>query len=1252
VAWTALKLATRLGDEGARLTRATTAFAMILLLSFAAPAGTVARDANPAPASAGGATTSWIVTVQPGIDARSAAPGLARRAGGMAGRIYEHALHGFVFHGSAQAAAALKGAPGIRTVVADRPLKIVADTLTPGIKRIRADHPTADNAHQRGYTGAGARVAVIDTGIDLTHPDLVAGIDANLGLNCITAGPPQDGHGHGTHVAGIIGAGVNGIGVVGVAPDARLVPIKALNDQGEGESSNVICAIDYVTGLNTDGDPSNDVDVVNMSLGGSGDVGNCQDGGLREAICTSVAAGVVYVAAAGNSATDASTFIPAAFPEVITVSALTDFDGEPGGLAGCQFVLELFWFACDDELAIFSNFGSGIDVTAPGVSVYSTWTGGGYMSASGTSMAAPHVAGVAALVRAAHQSYTPAQIQTLLERTGELPDGSSAAPACGSSAQWAGDPDGIAEPLVNALNAVLGSSGDALPTVTLTPADGASGLTGSVTLAALASHPNGIASVQFFVDGTSLGTDTSVPFQATWDALSTFDGSHVIRAKATATTGEFACQTNTVTTGTGAIQGSWVGTFGVDGYAFGGWNDDSSTGDLVVLPNATLTVEQGTRFVWANPTTDVRGLQSPDQSQRRAATWFDDTQLRLRLDFNAAYSGTMHLYVVDWDSTTRRQNVTVTDGTTTKTIAMASSYNAGAWLHFPISVPAGGSVHITADYVAGYNPTINGILLGGPGLPPGPPPPPPSEVDSPGAQGNWVGTYGADGYALGGWNGGTDLVVLPNATLNLEQGTRFTWANPTTDVRGLQNPSQTERRAATWVHDTQLRLRLDFSAAYSGNLHLYVVDWDSTTRRQNVTVTDGTTSKTIAMTNSYNVGAWLHFPINVAAGGTVRITADLVAGYNPTINGLFLGGVGPPPPPPPPPGNWVGTYGVDGYALGAWNGGTDLVALPNATLTVEQATRFVWASPTTDSRALESPDRAERRATIWYHDSQIRLRLDFGAAYSGVLHIYVVDFDSTTRRQNITVTDGTTTKTETMTNSYNQGTWLHFPISVPAGGSVHITADYVAGYNATISGLFLGGASSSTTVPGQPTLTATAGNGQVALAWTTPANGGSPISAYRLYRGTTSGSLSLYQALGVVTSYTDTSASNGTTYYYQVSAVNAVGEGTRSTERSATPTAPPTVPSAPLGFTATQASPKGIDLAWSPPASNGGSVITGYRIYRSTTSGSESFLTAVGVVTTYKDTATKKGTRYYYIVRAVNAVGEGPASAQASAIAR
>jgi titin len=192
-----------------------------------------------------------------------------------------------------------------------------------------------------------------------------------------------------------------------------------------------------------------------------------------------------------------------------------------------------------------------------------------------------------------------------------------------------------------------------------------------------------------------------------------------------------------------------------------------------------------------------------------------------------------------------------------------------------------------------------------------------------------------------------------------------------------------------------------------------------------------------------------------------------------------------------------------------------------------------------------------------------------------------------------------------------------------------------------------------TTVPGTPTLTATAGNGQVALSWTTPADGGSPITGYRLYRGTSSGNLSPYQSLGTGAGYTDSGVTNGTTYFYAVSAVNAIGEGSRSSERSATPTAPATAPGAPQNVTAVPHQSKGINLAWAAPSSDGGSPVTEYRIYRSTAPGQETLLTTVSATArTYRDASTRRGTRYYYIVRAVNSVGVGQPSAEVTAIAK
>src|SRR5213080_3617904 len=180
-------------------------------------------------------------------------------------------------------------------------------------------------------------------------------------------------------------------------------------------------------------------------------------------------------------------------------------------------------------------------------------------------------------------------------------------------------------------------------------------------------------------------------------------------------------------------------------------------------------------------------------------------------------------------------------------------------------------------------------------------------------------------------------------------------------------------------------------------------------------------------------------------------------------------------------------------------------------------------------------------------------------------------------------------------------------------------------------------------------LAATGGNAQVTLTWQAPAsNGGSPITNYKIYRGTTSGGETLVATIGNQLSYSDGGLTNGVTYYYQVSAVNNVGEGPKSNEASATPTAPATPPGAPQGLGAT-AGDATVTLTWSAPSSNGGSPITNYRIYRSTTGGGETLQATIGNVLTYSDTSVTNGVTYYYQVSAVSNVGEGPRSNEASA---
>jgi subtilisin len=281
----------------------------------------------------------------------------------------------------------------------------VPPVIPTGVLRIAANqNPIADI---QGNGGAiDVDVAVLDTGIS-PHPDLnVAG-----GVDCIGGGT-GDGNGHGTHVAGTIGALDNGFGVVGVAPGARLHPVRVLNDQGAGSSITVICGLEWVLAN------AGSIDVVNMSLGG--DAGfpqqtTCLNDAEHMAVCNVVNAGIPVIVAAGNDTMDAATQTPANFDEVITVSALSDFNGQPGGGAAATGRSDI-----DDSFANYSNFGSEVDITAPGTCILST-VPGGYDTFSGTSMATPHVSGAAALYVAFDQAATPDEIRDYLLGNGSVP---------------------------------------------------------------------------------------------------------------------------------------------------------------------------------------------------------------------------------------------------------------------------------------------------------------------------------------------------------------------------------------------------------------------------------------------------------------------------------------------------------------------------------------------------------------------------------------------------------------------------------------------------------------------------------------------------------------------------------------------------------------------------------------------------------------------------------------------------------------
>jgi len=289
---------------------------------------------------------------------------------------------------------ALRRNPSVTTIEPDGLFHKVDAELdaTWGVKRIGAG-----TVQDTGNKALNVPVAIIDTGIDFTHPDL--GGCVAIGNGCKVAGgfdfvnddaDPMDDDGHGTHVAGTVAASDNGVGVVGVAPEAKLYALKVLDASGSGSFSDVIAALQWVVDNGT-------IKITNNSYGSSSDPGTL----VKAAFDNSYAAGVLHIAAAGNSGNctgkNDSVGYPGKYSSVVAVAATDSSDKRP----------------------CWSSTGATVEISAPGVSINSTKLGGGDIVYSGTSMASPHVAGVAALVLGTGASLTNVQVRDILTSTAQ-----------------------------------------------------------------------------------------------------------------------------------------------------------------------------------------------------------------------------------------------------------------------------------------------------------------------------------------------------------------------------------------------------------------------------------------------------------------------------------------------------------------------------------------------------------------------------------------------------------------------------------------------------------------------------------------------------------------------------------------------------------------------------------------------------------------------------------------------------------------
>ncbi|MCC3651075.1 S8 family peptidase [Streptomyces sp. S07_1.15] len=381
-------MATRSRSALRRLTVAIAATAAVAGTGLAAvPAGAAPAPAEGKIYGAGAKTAidgSYVVLLKDGAAAKTLkATGkkeLAKTYGGKLDHNYA-ALDGFSATGLSETEARrLAADPAVDKVVQNKTFRITGSQANPpswGLDRIDQTSRSRDGVYSYpDSAGEGVTVYVIDTGVRVTHQDF--GGRASLGYDAIDGdNSATDGHGHGTHVAGTVAGAAHG-----VAKKARIVAVRVLDNNGSGTTAGVVAGIDWVQ-RNASG-PS----VANMSLGGGADAA------LDAAVRSAIASGVTFAVAAGNSAANAANYSPARVQEAITVAASTSSDSEP----------------------YYSNYGSVVDLYAPGSSITSAWRSSDTSTntISGTSMASPHVAGAAAIYLGRHTGATPAQVASAL----------------------------------------------------------------------------------------------------------------------------------------------------------------------------------------------------------------------------------------------------------------------------------------------------------------------------------------------------------------------------------------------------------------------------------------------------------------------------------------------------------------------------------------------------------------------------------------------------------------------------------------------------------------------------------------------------------------------------------------------------------------------------------------------------------------------------------------------------------------------
>jgi subtilisin family serine protease len=481
----------------------------------------------------------YIVTVNDNASIDGVATDTVRTRGGRLRRIYRNAVRGFAVELSAVEANALAADPRVAYVQEDGVFEVTVDSQSThewNLDRIDQRGGAADGVYRYSGEGVGVHVYVIDTGIQVTHVDFEGRAVDGVSFAGDGERSDRDCHGHGTHVAGIVGGAQSG-----VAKNVTLHSVRTQRCDGLGWGSDIVAGIDWIIANHVK--PA----VINMSLGGVS-----IDSALDDAIERATGAGILFVAAAGNANADACATTPGSAAAAVIVGSVGSSDSRAG----------------------YSNFGRCLDLFAPGDGIRSAaaWNDNEYVAMSGTSMASPHVAGAAALYLQRHPLASPSEV------TRAIVSGATR--------------DVVKDAGTSSPNLLLFSLhlGDVVPPAVtlLTPIRGAE-VSGAVGLSATASDDVEVSKVDFFAGGTFLGTDRSAPYAFTWNTAALTNGTYGVRADATDTAGNVTQgSSTTVTVRNGSASGStWTST-----------RVGASTAGTASYANGVFTVSAAGTDVW------------------------------------------------------------------------------------------------------------------------------------------------------------------------------------------------------------------------------------------------------------------------------------------------------------------------------------------------------------------------------------------------------------------------------------------------------------------------------------------------------------------------------------------------------------------------------------------------------------------------------------------------------------------------------